>query len=218
VQSRHHSGAAWGEVPPSPARSAAGQMSSPFNTASWYRPPTDPLPGAVRPPPPESLLPIRRIPPEADQHPGKFGPPWWWLGCHGGAGTSTLAAAIPGGGDGGRYWPVAAPAITRVVLVARTHAYGLGAAQMAARQWASGGLPHHVRLLGMAVVADAPGRLPKPLREFLRLVSGGVPQTWEIPWVEALRFGAPPSQAQLPAPFGELATELHQIVSGGEHA
>ena len=146
-------------------------------------------------------------------------PASWWLGCHGGAGTSTLAAALPSGADAGRYWPVLdPPAVTRVVLVARTHAYGLRAAQMAARQWASGMLPGHVQLLGMVVIADAPGRLPKPLRELLRLISGGVPRTWELPWVEALRLGDPPGQIQLPAPFEELAHSLHQIVSGGNDA
>jgi hypothetical protein len=75
-----------------------------------------------------------------------------------------------------------------VVLVARTHASGLRAAQAAARQWASGALPT-VRLLGLIAVADAPGKRPRALRELLELISGGVPQTWELPWVEALRLG-----------------------------
>jgi hypothetical protein len=143
------------------------------------------------------------------------GPTWWFLGCHGGAGTTTLTAAVPGGMDAGRYWPVPdPPTFAYVVLVARGHAGGLQAAQAASRQWASGTLPT-VRLLGLAVVADAPGRRPKPLREFLQLISGGLPRVWDLPWVEALRLGDPPDQVPLPRPFPALAADLHHIVTGG---
>lgn len=182
-----------------------------------YHAPTRPQPGAVGPPSPDMLLPIRRL-----SHPayvnGRPMPAWWWLGCHGGAGASTLATVIPTGADAGRYWPVPIyPGVGRVVLVARTHAHGLRSAQAAARQWASGMLPGHVQLLGLVVIADAPGRLPKPLRDLLRLISGGVPRTWEIPWVEGLRFGDPPARTSLPAAFAELASALQQITSGDHH-
>lgn len=185
-------------TPPQPRRPSAG-----------VRPRT----GTPAPPRPGDL-PARPLGPVA--YPGL--PAWWFLGCHGGAGATTLSAAVPGGSDAWRYWPLPdPPATTNVVLVARSNASGLRAAQGAARQWASGALPT-VRLIGLAVIADAPGRRPRPLRELLELISGGVPRVWDLPWVEALRLGDPPDQIRLPAPFSALAADLHQLVPGGPHA
>ncbi|MCU1516231.1 MAG: hypothetical protein JWQ75_952, partial [Pseudarthrobacter sp.] len=49
-----------------------------------------------------------------------------------------------------------------------------------------------------AVLADAPGKLPKPLREFAALIGGGAPRLWMLPWVESWRLGdttdAPPGR------------------------
>ncbi|MCP9970325.1 DUF6668 family protein [Actinomadura madurae] len=146
------------------------------------------------------------------------GPDLWISSCHGGAGASTLATLIPCGMSAGRYWPVPdEPDRSRVLLVARTHASGLCAAQAAARQWAAGVLPN-VRLLGLVVTADAPGKRPKPLNELLRLISGGVPRVWELPWVEALRLGAPPKQVKLPSGYARLAQDLNRIISEDSHA
>ncbi|WP_157254803.1 DUF6668 family protein [Nonomuraea typhae] len=169
--------------------------------------PSQPQPGAV--PDLPGGLPVRPLQPTPD---GVGLAPWWWLGCHGGAGCSTLANVVRRGGNAGRYWPVP-PAGERcqVVLIARTHAGGLRAAQVAARQWASGSLPPDVQLIGLVAVADAPGRLPRPLRELLALVSGGLPRVWQLPWVEALRRGDPPGQVRLPAAYAQLATDLNHI-------
>lgn len=140
----------------------------------------------------------------------RHGPAWWWVGCHGGAGVGTLCSLVPGGADGGRGWPVPSDGgPSRVILVARTHASGLRSAQLAARQWASGALPM-VRLLGLAAVADAPGKLPKPLQDVLKLVGGGFPHVWTIPWIEALRLGDVPAQGALPKPVARMAAELSQ--------
>ncbi|MFG2084860.1 DUF6668 family protein [Spirillospora sp. NPDC048824] len=146
------------------------------------------------------------------------GPALWISSCHGGAGASTLAALIPFGRSTGRYWPAPEPpGQARVILVARTHAVGLRAAQAAAGQWAAGVLPN-VRLLGLVAIADAPGKLPKPLKDLLRLISGGVPQVWELPWVEALRLGDPPEQVRLPSAYARLAQDLNRIISEDAHA
>jgi hypothetical protein len=146
------------------------------------------------------------------------GPDLWFSSCHGGAGTSTLAALIPNSMSAGRYWPTPEPpGHSRVLLVARSHASGLCAAQAAARQWAAGVLSN-VRLLGLVVIADAPGKRPKPLNDLLLLISGGVPQVWELPWVEALRLGTPPDQARLPSAYSRLAQDLNRIVSENAHA
>ncbi|MDP9026949.1 MAG: hypothetical protein M3N46_05250 [Actinomycetota bacterium] len=65
---------------------------------------------------------------------------------------------------------------------------GLRAAQDALREWASGAVP--VNLLGLVVIMDAPGKLPRPLRDMQRLVSGGAPKTWTLPYLESARLGA----------------------------
>ncbi|MDA2812500.1 hypothetical protein O4J56_17790 [Nocardiopsis sp. RSe5-2] len=115
----------------------------------------------------------------------------WWLGVHGGAGESTLAR-LGGGAEAGGAWPVTTSGRAPVVLVARTHYSGLTAARAAATEWASGQVP--VTLLGLALVADAPGRRPKALRDLEKLVAGAVPRTWQVPWVEAWRLSEPHSQ------------------------
>lgn len=145
------------------------------------------------------------------------GPDLWFSSCHGGAGVSTLTALIPRSMSAGRYWPRPEPPVqARVLLVARSHASGLCAAQAAARQWATGVLPY-VRLLGLVVIADAPGKRPKPLSELIRLISGGVPRLWELPWVEALRLGEHPNQTKLPPAYARLADDLDRMVSAEAH-
>lgn len=152
-------------------------------------------------PRPDHALPVAR--PQSDTDDG-----WWWLGVHGGAGVTTLAQAVPGGRDAGRAWPVSARS-QQVVLVARSSASGIAAAQNAARQWASG-MVTGVDLLGLVVVADAPGRRPRVLQDSVRLVSGAVPRLWEIPWVEPWRLGAPPVQ-NLPKQCLPLARDLTRL-------
>lgn len=129
----------------------------------------------------------------------------WWMGAHGGAGETTLEQLLEGSRAAGHAWPVneqqdALP--PRVVLVARTNARGLRAAQLAATEWASGDVP--VQLDGLVLVADAPGRLPKPLKQFARLVAGGVPHVWELPWVEEWRVGEPVSEDTAPKAVTQL--------------
>ncbi|MES4886060.1 DUF6668 family protein [Streptomyces sp. NPDC000349] len=130
---------------------------------------------------------------------------WWWLGVHGGAGVSMLEQAVPGGRDAGRAWPTA-QGNQLVVLVARSTAHGLAAAQSAAQQWASR-MVTGIDLLGLVVVADAPGRRPRALRDRVSLVSGAVPRLWEIPWVEAWRLGEP----HLPKECASLARDLTRL-------
>lgn len=139
----------------------------------------------------------------------------YWLGVHGGAGESTLEKLEPDWLAAGHQWPKADPSSpARVVLVARTHMHGLRAAQNAASQWASGLVPN-VEVLGLVLIADAPGRIPKPLREFAQLVSGGVPRTWQIPWIEQWRFEEHVPLAQTPRAVRHLIEELATLVSKG---
>jgi len=119
----------------------------------------------------------------------------WVVGVHGGAGETTLAVALSGSGTD-RRWP-RADNPPRVLLVARTHLSGLRAAQRAAQQWAAGAAPA-VELVGLALIPDAPGKLPRELRDFAQLVAGGVPRTWFLPWEEQLRLAEPKLPGQLP--------------------
>jgi hypothetical protein len=114
----------------------------------------------------------------------------WVTGVHGGAGESRLSGVLDGARPTGHVWPVLEEGFGKpaVLLVCRSDMRGLKAAQSTLIQWASGGAPD-VELLGLAVLADAPGKLPKALREFAVLVGGGAPRLWMLPWVESWRLG-----------------------------
>ena len=109
------------------------------------------------------------------------------LGAHGGAGVTCLlrAGLDQVAVDADRRWPPAGP----VVLVARTSTSGLEWARDLARQHASG-LAGDVELLGLVLVADAPGRLPARTTALRDLVSGAFARTWHLPWLEEWRLAA----------------------------
>ena len=157
--------------------------------------------GGVVVPEPGDRLPRRAL---ADEEPVAV----WWLGAHGGAGESTLEELFSGSRAADHCWPLAgsgeAPA--QVVLVARTHAHGLTATQHAIREWAAGDV--EVLLLGLVLIADAPGRLPPALRQLAGLVGGGVPAVWSLPWIEAWRVGEPPGPQNAPKVVHELLEDL----------
>lgn len=112
----------------------------------------------------------------------------WVTGAHGGAGVSTLARIREGWQDGGVTWPSGEHVPT--LLVARTSAHGLQQLQLRLREWAAGQVPS-VDLLGVVLIADAPGKLPAPLREMEALIVAGAPRQWSLGWDEATRLGAP---------------------------
>ena len=120
------------------------------------------------------------------------------VGAHGGAGASVLAGLL-GVEDAGVAWPAprAGDEEVRVLVAARTSAYGIEAAQDAAVQWASGALGG-VDLVGVVWVADAPGRLPRELRRRVALVSGAFPMSVSVPWVGAWRTAAVVDAAAVP--------------------
>lgn len=134
--------------------------------------------------------------------------PVWVVGTHGGAGETTLAQLLGGAATDHR-WPSISPP-PAVVLVARTHATGLRAAQLAMRAWAAGETPH-IRLIGLVLVADAPGKLPKPLAEVAGILRGGVPHMWQIPWVDAYRLEIDP--ADPPRQVLKVLTEIHTVIN-----
>ena len=158
-----------------------------------------------------------REPANQDQATGDLGA-WCWLGAHGGSGVTTLAAAVGGGVDASMLesGPQCAGPLA-VVVVARTSAQGLGRAQEIAARAAEEGmsvLGIAATVLGLALVADAHGRLPKPLAELRHLVSGAYPHVWDVPWVEAWRQGDPPSARNTPKEVGRMAEALRSLTSG----
>jgi hypothetical protein len=135
----------------------------------------------------------------------------WSIGAHGGSGESTLAQLLDGSMPSGHTWPICSDLPVLAVLVARTHAAGLTAAQAALAEAAAGLVP--VRLLGLVLVADAPGRLPRPLRELAKLVAGGSEQCWMIPWVEAWRLGEQSSEQQSRT-VRKVVEEISRLAAG----
>lgn len=100
------------------------------------------------------------------------------LGAHPGAGVSTLATAT-GFRDG---LPPARSVVhpdTITLLVGRTHAAGLTFIRAALQNHRTG----YARVL---LVPDGPGKLPKPLRDQVLVISGVAPVT-VAPWVTAWR-------------------------------
>lgn len=112
----------------------------------------------------------------------------WIIGAHGGAGESRVANLL-GARATDHCWPVLQDGSEpRVLLVCRADMRGLTAARSALTEWASGAAPE-VGLLGLVVLADAPGKTPKALRDFTSIIGGGAPRLWTLPWVEAWRHG-----------------------------
>lgn len=137
----------------------------------------------------------------------------WVVGAHGGAGESSVAALEDGWTASGHSWPVLdteAPA--QCVVVARTSVAGLLAARTALTQWASASIGPSARVVGLVLIADAPGKLPAALRDLAKVVAGGAPRIWEIPWVEAWRLGEPPATAR-PRAATRLVNDLRSLVS-----
>jgi hypothetical protein len=113
----------------------------------------------------------------------------WAVGCHGGAGVSTLAAQLAHVGDSGQRWPARPDEAPFVVLIARESARGLAAAEVAARQYHTGHAPSHIRLLGLVLVAAQPkptaltGKKPAPsLRRHRELIVTLFDHIWRIDW------------------------------------
>ena len=111
----------------------------------------------------------------------------WMVGAHGGAGASTWAQILEVG-DAGTAWPqhVNPTRALSIVVCCRSTAAGLRAAQDVGIEWASGALPG--QLVGLIVGADAPGRLPRELRDQLQITSGAFPHCTFVPWQAQWRF------------------------------
>lgn len=114
-----------------------------------------------------------------------------WVKAHGGAGASALAEAL-GGVDVGARWPQPARGEPhRVVLVGRTSARGLQSVSQALAALQEANAPQGLDLLGVVLVADAPGLLPLSLLRRIRVLRS-VTRVYRVPWIPAWRTGGRP--------------------------
>lgn len=140
----------------------------------------------------------------------------WVVGTHGGAGESRIADLIESARSTDHCWPVLpSGGKPRVLLVCRADMRGLTTARNALTQWVSGAAPK-VDLLGLAVLADAPGKTPKALRDFTALVGGGAPRFWTLPWVDAWRHT---DATELPAvrEYQRFITDVAALATSTNH-
>ncbi len=159
-------------------------------------------------PGPAPELPFAMIPQNLDAW-----PPVWWVGCHGGAGTSTLARLVGFGLDfGSKGWPAVSPAMppTRVVLVCRASAIGTWAATGAIEQWRRPGMSDLMQVLGVVAVAASPRRPPRIATERLQLLRGWAPDLWHVGWVDALLAADDPRDIGASPDIEALRTAIRQ--------
>jgi len=164
-----------------------GQFATPDATVGVAAAPP-PRPDVATPPAAASAA--TPVPP-APARPVSGGTGVWLLGTHGGSGVRCLAAVLPGTRCAGKAWPGPTAGREPVVLVCRGNQRGLSSAQAYARAYRDSGLAGRLRLVGVIVSADAPGRTPTPLRRLERLLSGAAPILGHAPWEPAWRIGPP---------------------------
>ena len=134
------------------------------------------------------------------------------LGVHGGAGVSALlraGLAAAGANDAMRCWPRDGS----VLLVARTSTSGLEWARDAARQHSSGAAGLATELVGLVLIADAPGRLPGRVEAFADLVCGGFARIWQVPWLEEWRLAAATEALPVHPEVARLITDLRGLTT-----
>ena len=161
----------------------------PAGPQSWVRGPTRSVRVAAGPTAAPTVEPAETTAPPSTHHDTGIS----WVGAHGGAGASTLASLL-GGADVGRRWPdptCGEPG--RMVLLARTHAAGLQAAGRVLESLQKGQHPPGLELVAVALIADAPGRLPMSLSRRVRVLCSAV-RTYRVPWVASWRLGGQPDR------------------------
>lgn len=174
----------------------------------------DPVPGAASGRH-LTVAPAVTAPPPVPQPPTAVPPPRSRAGCallaaHGGAGVSSLlraGLAAASAVDAGRSWPAGGAAL----LVARSSTSGLEAARDAVRAHAAGEVGLDVTLLGLVLIADAPGRLPPRLADLADLVAGAFLRVWQVPWLTEWRLAATTEPLPAHPEVTRLITDLRAL-------
>lgn len=147
---------------------------------------------------------------QPDQAKAALGPPasagLLLMPLHGGSGITTLAGLLgDDAAEAGSCWRAGEllPA-GWVVAVARIHGRGLEQVSALGRAWSHAQLGEQGRLLGVLLIDDGP-KPSKPQVRRARSLTGAVPKTWRLPWVEAWRE-SPADQEPPAAPRRVRAT------------
>jgi hypothetical protein len=136
----------------------------------------------------------------------------WWLGCHGGAGVSTLTYLTGVGTDCRQTLPRTdfdrRPDVA-VILVCRATANGVAAAHHSMNSYLS--WRHRPHLLGFVAVAAEAARPSRLVDERLRLLKAQAPRVWVMPWVGALNAVHDPAEVGAIPAYQRLAAELKEL-------
>jgi hypothetical protein len=134
------------------------------------------------------------------------------LAAHGGAGVSALlraGLAEAGAVDADRVWPRTG----LVLLVTRTSTSGLQHAQALVCQHAAVGVEQaRARLLGLVLVADAPGRLPARMADLADLLCGAVSHSWQVPWLTEWRLASRDEPLPVHPEVSRLCKDLRALI------
>lgn len=134
---------------------------------------------------------------------------WTWVSTHGGAGSTSLVHGAARGLDLTGRWPAPEhgwPA--RVVLVARSNMAGLAAAGRFLQEWAAHQVPD-LLLVGLVIVADAPGRPTRAARNRSSELAA-ITTVWQLPWVARWRdtpYTAEPAAQKVAATVAATLTK-----------
>ncbi len=130
---------------------------------------------------------------------------WLFLAAHGGAGAATLTRySRQLGRTYAAHYSPQLPEHLPIVLVCRDHIAGLWSAQQIAAT-------HDLapRLIGLVVVAESPGKAPRPVTGTVQLLRGAVPQLWQVPYIAPLRLVHPAARTDCTWP--PLHPDLAQV-------
>ena len=128
-------------------------------------------------------------------------------GCHGGAGTTTLARMMTGVIASGQELEVPDDAV--LLLVTRGTPHGTHRASQVLEQARQQGLAP----AALAVVGDGPWPEPRLATLRLRMLDGLIPAVVRVPYVSRWRYVSDPLEQPLPAKITRAVRDLDALVS-----
>ncbi|WP_084501249.1 hypothetical protein [Nocardia xishanensis] len=175
-------------------------------------------PDTIAAPAAERRAPVREQPLSTT---GAYPPLFAVLGAHGGAGASTLARWWAPAADTGLAWPASPATTQRVLVAARLCMPGLTAAAERLREWHAGLAPDGVTIIGLALSAARPGKVPTAVRRYRGVVAELVGTVYEIGWHDELVVREIAELAQYtpfdPAPRRRRRPRLTEAVPADVH-